>query len=189
MALAHSRAPWATHWNIIFDIVFLVKQMEVRFQWLAFRKKSPSNGFLCLMLIKATVTCWWTANKSQTYTLCILHPGVFAVLLLNANPNDSPYYCLTGSNTACFVTLLCILEERKWSGFIVFAWNPAASVYGGRKIDNNKGLSISNAYNPFLLLYFCSFLYWETKAQKYIWKKRKKKSIQLGHCGTDKPIK
>lgn len=145
-------------------MVFVVKQMEMRFQWLAFRKKSPSNGFLCLMLIKATVTCRWTTNKSQAHTLCILHPGVFAVLLLNANPDDSPYYCLTGSNTACFVTLLCILEERKLSGFIVFAWNPGASVYGGRKIDNNKGLSISNAYNPFLLLYFSSFLFWETKA-------------------------
>lgn len=78
----------------------------------------PSNGFLRLMLIKATVTCRWTTNKWQAHTLCILHPGVFAVLLLNANPNDSPYYCLAGSNTARFVTLLWILEERKWSSFI-----------------------------------------------------------------------
>lgn len=54
--------------------------------------------------------------SSSIYTICVLHPGVFAVLLLDGNPNDSPYHRLTGSNTACFVTLLCILQKKKTRG-------------------------------------------------------------------------
>lgn len=71
------------------------------------------------MVIKANVICVvCETNQSQAHTLCILHPGMFSVLLVNANPDDSPYYCLTGSNTACFVTLLRILEEiKKKMGF------------------------------------------------------------------------
>lgn len=72
-------------------------------------EKYPSKH---LMLIKANFICMCATNQSQTHTLCILHPGMFAILLLNTNPNDSPYYRLTGSNTACFVTLLCILGGR-----------------------------------------------------------------------------
>ena len=124
----------------------LVKQMLMRIQC-RHSEKSPPNGFLPLMLIKATVTCRWTTNKSQAHTLGILHPGVFAVLLLNANPDDSPYYCLTGSNTACFVTLLCILEKRKVvSLFLHEILVPLyiCIVYGGRNQDNNKSFSVSN---------------------------------------------
>ena len=37
---------------------------------------------------------------------------MFAVLLLNANAYDGPYHGLAGSYTACFVTLLCILQDK-----------------------------------------------------------------------------
>lgn len=51
-------------------------------------------------------------KQISTYTIGILHPGMFAVLLLNADPYDGPYHCLAGSHTACFVTLLCILQDK-----------------------------------------------------------------------------
>lgn len=57
-----------------------------------------------------------SGSSATTHTICILHPGVFTILLFNSNPNDSPYHGLAGGNTTCFVTLLCILHEKTNGG-------------------------------------------------------------------------
>lgn len=81
-----------------------------------------------MRLIKVSDICSRTTDKRQAHTLCVLHPGVFAILLLNADPDDSPDYRLTGSNAACFVTLLCILEGKQ-KRFHIFVENPGALVH------------------------------------------------------------
>lgn len=48
-----------------------------------------------------------------THTVCVLHPGVFTILLFNSNPYDGPYDRLASSHAACLVTLLCILQHNK----------------------------------------------------------------------------
>lgn len=50
-------------------------------------------------------------SHSWTYAICIFHPGVFPIFLLNPDPNYSSHNRLTGCHASSFIALLCILEK------------------------------------------------------------------------------
>lgn len=72
----------------------------MRLPWQAFRNPPPPPP------LPTASYAGETTNEWRAHTLCVLHPGVFAVLLLDANPDDGPDDCLAGGNAARFVTLL-----------------------------------------------------------------------------------